>query len=402
MSRAERPALRRGSPNCPDLLRDGAGGSPLSPFYRSFFEDECRTIAARLLAGSAAAPGPSPDPADIGVPWSPSAGLVTSTPLESSSLPAAGSPPGSAFLSRSRGAPRRLVLPRASGCSRPARPQPRRVGRFPPGRLPARSPGRAAGKPSLARRVSAGPEPRGAGRAPGAPATELPVPPGAKLKAMPAARSRLRHPTNGASQLALPSTGPKAPHRDKATETAGKAGGCRQPPRRLPTAIPTVASRSRLQPAGKVASSKHTYLESPPQEPVCNRTRDLMENACLEQLCVLTEERLEAVAVTFLVKTLFTDKADQTWVCVGSPYLSALHPGCGEAACAAQPAGCQLSQELEHMKKELERVKGELADKTAQCEAYCQTISSLQAQLRAAGICPEDAAEDKNSVWERN
>ncbi|XP_052529243.1 actin-binding protein WASF1-like isoform X2 [Tympanuchus pallidicinctus] len=374
MSRAERPALRRGSPNCPDLLRDGAGGSPLSPFYRSFFEDECRTIAARLLAGSAAAPGPSPDPADIGVPWSPSAGLVTSTPLESSSLPAAGSPPGSAFLSRSRGAPRRLVLPRASGCSRPARPQPRRVGRFPPGRLPARSPGRAAGKPSLARRVSAGPEPRGAGRAPGAPATELPVPPGAKLKAMPAARSRLRHPTNGASQLALPSTGPKAPHRDKATETAGKAGGCRQPPRRLPTAIPTVASRSRLQPAGKVASSKHTYLESPPQEPVCNRTRDLMEN----------------------------DKADQTWVCVGSPYLSALHPGCGEAACAAQPAGCQLSQELEHMKKELERVKGELADKTAQCEAYCQTISSLQAQLRAAGICPEDAAEDKNSVWERN
>ncbi|XP_052529244.1 translation initiation factor IF-2-like isoform X3 [Tympanuchus pallidicinctus] len=361
MSRAERPALRRGSPNCPDLLRDGAGGSPLSPFYRSFFEDECRTIAARLLAGSAAAPGPSPDPADIGVPWSPSAGLVTSTPLESSSLPAAGSPPGSAFLSRSRGAPRRLVLPRASGCSRPARPQPRRVGRFPPGRLPARSPGRAAGKPSLARRVSAGPEPRGAGRAPGAPATELPVPP-----------------------------------------AAGKAGGCRQPPRRLPTAIPTVASRSRLQPAGKVASSKHTYLESPPQEPVCNRTRDLMENACLEQLCVLTEERLEAVAVTFLVKTLFTDKADQTWVCVGSPYLSALHPGCGEAACAAQPAGCQLSQELEHMKKELERVKGELADKTAQCEAYCQTISSLQAQLRAAGICPEDAAEDKNSVWERN
>ncbi|XP_042681300.1 translation initiation factor IF-2-like [Centrocercus urophasianus] len=374
MSRAGRPALRRGSPNCPDLLRDGAGGSALSPFYRSFFEDECRTIAARLLAGSAAAPGPSPDPADIGVPWSPSAGLVTSTPLESSPLPAAGSPPGSAFLSRSRGAPRRLVLPRASGCSRPARPQPRRVGRFPPGRLPARSPGRAAGKPSLARRVSAGLEPRGAGKGPGAPATELPVPPGAKLKAMPAARSRLRHPTNGASQLALPSTGPKAPHRDKAAETAGKAGGRRQPPRRLPTAIPTVASRSRLQPAGKVASSKHTYLESPPQEPVCNRTRDLMEN----------------------------DKADQTWVCVGSPYLSALHPGCGEAACAAQPAGCQLSQELEHMKKELEQVKGELADKTAQCEAYCQTISSLQAQLRAAGICPEDAAEDKNSIWERN
>lgn len=28
------------------------------------------------------------------------------------------------------------------------------------------------------------------------------------------------------------------------------------------------------------------------------------------------------------------------------------------------------------------------ADKTAQCEAYCQTISSLQAQLRAAGMSP--------------
>lgn len=69
--------------------------------------------------------------------------------------------------------------------------------------------------------------------------------------------------------------------------------------------------------------------------------------ACLEQLCVLTEERLEAVAVTFLVKTLFTDKANQTWVCVGSPYLSALHPGCGDAACAAQVrASCVLPYEL--------------------------------------------------------
>lgn len=100
------------------------------------------------------------------------------------------------------------------------------------------------------------------------------------------------------------------------------------------------------------------------------------------------------------------DKADQTWVCVGSPYLRELHPGpvsaCGDAACAAQPAGCQLSQELEHVKKELERVKGELADKTAQCEAYCQTISSLQAQLRAAGICLEDAAEDNSGIWERD
>lgn len=73
--------------------------------------------------------------------------------------------------------------------------------------------------------------------------------------------------------------------------------------------------------------------------------------AYLEQLCVLTEERLVAVAVTFLAKTLFTDKADQTWVCVGSPYLSALYPGpapgCGDAACAVQVrASCVLPHEL--------------------------------------------------------
>ncbi|KFW72517.1 hypothetical protein AS28_14179, partial [Pygoscelis adeliae] len=52
--------------------------------------------------------------------------------------------------------------------------------------------------------------------------------------------------------------------------------------------------------------------------------------------------------------------------------------------CLCQSAGDQLSQELKCVKNELERVKGELADKTAQCEAYRQTISSLQAQLRAA------------------
>ncbi|XP_021261797.1 atherin-like isoform X2 [Numida meleagris] len=374
MSRAERPALRRGSPSCPDLLRDG-GGSPLTPFFRSFFEDECRLIAARLLTSSAATPGPSPGPAESSALWPPAAGLVTSTPLESSPPPAAGSPSGAALLGRPRGEPRRLPLPRAGGCSRLARPQPRRAGQLPPGRPPARSPGRAGGRPSLARpRGFVGPELSRADKGSGAPAAKLLVPQGTKLKAMPAAKSRLQHPTNRASQLAQPSTGPKAPPQDKATETAGKAGGRRQLPRRLPTAIPVVASHSRLQTAGKVASCKRTYLESTPQEPVCNRTRELMEN----------------------------DKADQTWVCVGSPYLSKLcpgpAPGCGDAACAVQPAGCQLSQELEHVKKELERVKGELADKTAQCEAHRRTISSLQAQLRAAGICPEDAAGDENSV----
>lgn len=220
MSRAERPAPRRRSPSRPDLLRDGAG-SPLSPFYRSFFEDECRTIAARLLVGSAATPGPSPGPAESGAPWPPPAApLVTSTPFESSPPPAAGSPPVAALLGRPRGAARRLASPRAGGRSRLARPQPRRAGQLPPGRPPARSPRRAAGRPSPARpRASVGPEPRGAGKGPGAPAAKLPAPPGAKLKAMPAAKSGLQHPTYRASQLARPSAGPKAPPRDRATES---------------------------------------------------------------------------------------------------------------------------------------------------------------------------------------
>ncbi|KGL90668.1 hypothetical protein N301_11261, partial [Charadrius vociferus] len=87
---------------------------------------------------------------------------------------------------------------------------------------------------------------------------------------------------------------------------------------------------------------------------------------------------------------------DQTWVCVGSSFSSelapGLTPGCGDAVPAQQVrANCvppfqgdELSQELKRVKNELEQVKGELADKTAQCEAYRQTISSLQAQLRAA------------------
>ncbi|KFU97773.1 hypothetical protein N339_01901, partial [Pterocles gutturalis] len=79
---------------------------------------------------------------------------------------------------------------------------------------------------------------------------------------------------------------------------------------------------------------------------------------------------------------------DQTWVCVGSSFSSelatCLAPGCENAVPAEQSAGDQLSQELKRVKNELELVKSELANKTAQCEAYLQTISSLQAQLRAA------------------
>ncbi|XP_035180105.1 uncharacterized protein LOC118165852 [Oxyura jamaicensis] len=201
--------------------------------------------------------------------------------------------------------------------------------------------------------------------------------PQTSTKPKPAAKPRLQHP-GGAPQLALPSAIPRPSPRDKKTETAVKAAGHRQPSKRLSTAIPTVASRSRLRPPGKVPSPKRSHLGSTTQELLCNRTRELKENG----------------------------QADQTWVCVGSPSPIVLPPvpapGCGEAAPAEQPAGDRLSQELKRVKDELERVKGELADRTARCEAYRQTISSLQAQLRAAGIWPEDAAVDENGVVGRD
>ncbi|KAM6252081.1 uncharacterized protein M6G45_008553 isoform 3-T3 [Spheniscus humboldti] len=129
------------------------------------------------------------------------------------------------------------------------------------------------------------------------------------------------------------------------------------------------------------------------QELMCNTTRELKENSKSKEWLV--------AAGTVLGAALFTGKADQTWVCVGSSFSSELAPGrtpgCGDAVPAERSAGDQLSQELKCVKNELERVKGELADKTAQCEAYRQTISSLQAQLRAAGICLEDAAVEESS-----
>ncbi|XP_054694973.1 cationic amino acid transporter 3 isoform X2 [Grus americana] len=96
-----------------------------------------------------------------------------------------------------------------------------------------------------------------------------------------------------------------------------------------------------------------------------------------------------AIPKRTLPDTEMEGKADQMWVCVGSSFSSKLvpgpSPGCRDAVPAEQSAGDQLSQELKCVKNKLEQVKGELADKTAQCEAGRQTISSLQAQLRAAG-----------------
>ncbi|KAM6252080.1 uncharacterized protein M6G45_008553 isoform 2-T2 [Spheniscus humboldti] len=132
------------------------------------------------------------------------------------------------------------------------------------------------------------------------------------------------------------------------------------------------------------------------QELMCNTTRELKENSKSKEWLVAAGTVLGA------------GKADQTWVCVGSSFSSELAPGrtpgCGDAVPAERSAGDQLSQELKCVKNELERVKGELADKTAQCEAYRQTISSLQAQLRAAGAeCQVqqyfDAVAPQESVW---
>lgn len=73
-------------------------------------------------------------------------------------------------------------------------------------------------------------------------------------------------------------------------------------------------------------------------------------------------------------------KNNQTWVCVESSLSRELAPGpnsgCEDAVPAEQSAGDQLFQELKRVKEELEQAKAELADKTAQCEAYQQIISS--------------------------
>ncbi|KAM6381732.1 uncharacterized protein J5M81_009451 [Pluvialis apricaria] len=413
MRRRERPPEGRGSPGRPDLLRHEA--SPLPPVYLSFFEEECRAIVGRLRLGhrGRALPGP------VGG-QRPVARRHRAPHLHAA--PPRGDP---AQRRAARGGAARTPPPRARPAGRPAtsrllaglparrRPLPAWLGpgrrrgaepgssppahRAPAGRsLPAgRSPGRrGGGRGSLARARGGGRalELPKAGKGLGAPGTRPPRSPGAKTKLMPAAKSRLGHPS-GAWQPAQPSTIPKAAPRD--TEAAVKVGGRRQPSQRLSTAIPTVASRSRLCPLGKAASPKRFCLASSTQELICNRTWELKENG----------ESKEGLVAAGTV--LGVGEADQTWVCVGSSsskLAPGLTPGCGDAVPAEQPAGDQLSQELKRVKNELERVKGELADKTAQCEAYRQTISSLQAQLRAAGAecweqqCFDGAVAPQESV----
>ncbi|KAM9600626.1 uncharacterized protein ACIBXB_003983 isoform 6-T6 [Morphnus guianensis] len=363
MWRWEQPPAGPGSPGCPDLLRHVDGPrSPVSPLYLSFFEEECRTIATRLRLGAAVAAEPSPVPGEGSALWPDAAGPVTSTPLRTSppldegapdsatpaARPSTGGSEAAAAPGPARGEPRRLPQPAAGGGPGAARPGSSLAH---PQALSRKAARRGAGQPPCG-----GPGPAGRPRTPA------------------------RSPGRGGGRLSVSraraSLGLQLPKASK--ELGGPGTRLPQPSGTKLKLMP--AAKSRLQhPRGTLQLTQPSAVPKPTprdtemersttQELICNRTRELKEDG----------------------------KADQTWVCVESSFSSELAPGptpgCGNAVPAEQSAGDQLSQELKHVKNELERVKGELADKTAQCEAYRQMICSLQAQLRAAGICLEDAA----------
>ncbi|XP_058704114.1 serine/arginine repetitive matrix protein 1-like [Poecile atricapillus] len=401
------PRAGSGSPDPPDLLQHvQAQCSPATPLYLSFFEEECRAIAASLRLGAAAES--SLGLGELSLLQPEPAGPATSTPLPVPSHERSRALSEDDCEAAAAPAPRKpgcLPQPAAGGGlgARSPRPPPqsRRARRGPeqpsgggPG-TPARSLGRGRTRLPLPRtRASLGLQLPAAGTGRGAWETRLLRPPATRPKLTSPARSRLQY-ASGASQQAQPSSLPKPAPRDRAMKSnsapascltrsteapAVKVGSRKQPSSRLSTAIP-VASRSSLRLPGKVVSSKHFCLNkgSTTQELVCNRTQELKENG---------ESKENQVAARIV---LGAGKPNQTWLCVESSLSRELAPGLTswreDAGPAERSAGDQLSQELEHVKKELERVRGELADKTAQCEAYQQTIFSLQAQLRAAGVC---------------
>ncbi|KAM6353271.1 uncharacterized protein FN964_006957 isoform 1-T1 [Alca torda] len=300
MRRREQLPDSPGSPGRPDLLRHEE--PPLSSLYRSFFEEECRAIVGRLRLGTAAAE-PSPGPWECSSPWPDGTGFLTSTPLGSSPPLAEGTPAraGTAGCQPAAAPGPALEEPlRIPGCPATAPPAappaalPRKAARRdagqqsrdrpgPAGRptTSARSPGRGGGRVSLIRARAGGgaPELPRAGKALGAPGTRPPRSPGTRTKVTEAARPRLQRPRE-ASQPARPSAIPKAAPRDAGRgEAAAKAGGRRESSQRLPTAIPTVASRSRLRPLGKAASPKCFCPGSPTQKLICNRTWELKEDS---------------------------------------------------------------------------------------------------------------------------
>ncbi|XP_033919521.1 translation initiation factor IF-2-like isoform X2 [Melopsittacus undulatus] len=364
--------------------------SPPSSVFRSFFEQECRDIVARLRQAAE----PSLVLSDRSGLWLQSDGFVTSTPLlhsppgndaapdSAAARPRSPGPQAAEAATPARGSPR--CLPQRAVGSRPARPQalPRTTAQRGTAQQlcgrqgPAPRTPRRGGRQSLSQaRVSLVLELRKAGKGLGAPGSKLPQPAGTKLKPVLEARSRLQQPSKTPWPPQPPGV-PKPAPQGKGTEGAARAGAQRQYSLRLSTAVPTVASRSRLRPLGKVASPKRfrgTSGSTTPEQ-LCNRTQELRKS----------DESKECLVGT----VSGAGKADQTWVYGESSLCSEMPPGptpaCEDAVTAEQSAGDRLSEELKHVKRELERVK---ADKTAQCEAYRQTICSLQAQLRAAGIC---------------
>ncbi|RMB98341.1 hypothetical protein DUI87_25246 [Hirundo rustica rustica] len=190
------PPAGPGSPDCPDLLQHvqalrSPARSPATPLYLSFFEEECRAIAARLRLGAAAEP--SPGLGELSALRPESAGPATSTPLPSSShgrLSDSSAGDCEAAAAPAPGEPGRLPQPAADGGpgARPARPpaQSRRVRRGPgqpsgggPG-TPARSPGRGRARLAAPRtRASLGLQLPAAGTGRGAWETRLLRPPGA-------------------------------------------------------------------------------------------------------------------------------------------------------------------------------------------------------------------------------
>nr|XP_030128885.3 vegetative cell wall protein gp1 isoform X4 [Taeniopygia guttata] len=352
-----KPRAGSDSSDCPDPLQDVQHlTSPTTPL-----------IAASLRLGAAAEPSPGPGVLS-GLQPGP-ARPSTCTPLP---FPSHGRVPesraGDCDVAAAPGpAPEELgCLPRPAAAPAPAPLCPGRFGAAPDG------PPAAAPAPVPAARTAAAPgslcpahgpgwrcsSPRPAqGAVPGnrgssGPQVNLHVQyPGTRLKPTSPARSRLQF-ASGALKQAQPSGNPKLASQDREMKTAAKVGSHKQPSSRLSTGIPIMASRSSLQPSEKVIPSKRFCLNK--------------------------------------------DINDQTWVCAKSSLSSELAPGltswCEDTVPAEQSAGDQLSKELERVKQELEQVKGELAEKTAQCKTYQQTISSLEAQLRAAGIHLKDAA----------
>ncbi|XP_050757974.1 translation initiation factor IF-2-like [Gymnogyps californianus] len=346
MWRSEQAPAGSGSPGCPDLLRHVGGPRlPLSPLYLSFFEEECRAIATRLRLGAAAAAEPSPGPGEGSALWPDAAGPVTSTPLRASQPLDEGAPDSATPA----------ACPSTGGCEAAAAPGP---ARGEPRRLPQPA---AGGCPGTAR-------------------------PGSRL-ARPQALSR-KAARRGAGQ---PPCGGPGPAGRPPARSPGRGGGGRLSLSRVRASLGL-----ELPKASKGLGAPGTRLPQPPGTKL---------KLMLAAKSMLHHPSRALQLAKWVPKPAPRDtetesKADQTWVCGGSSFSSELAPdltpGCGDAVPAEQSAGDQLSQELKRVKNELERVKGELADKTAQCEAYHQMISSLQAQLRAAGICPEDAAVEES------